>query len=79
MTTRTPRVTTVLMSSRTRTLKRQLTLAVEGDDRGVHQGRVATRRLREAVPVLTKGVRSAKSKKVVSPAISIISLRSARP
>jgi CHAD domain-containing protein len=40
-----------------------LPAAVAGDDRGVHQARVASRRLREAVPVLSVGLRHSKSKK----------------
>jgi CHAD domain-containing protein len=45
-------VTTVLLLRRARELERQLPLAIEGNDIGVHQARVASRRLREAVPVL---------------------------
>jgi CHAD domain-containing protein len=60
---RRPRVTTVLLNTRARALHRQLPLAIDGDDRGVHQARVATRRLREAVPVLTTGIRGSKGKK----------------
>jgi CHAD domain-containing protein len=63
MTRRSPRVTTVLLNTRARALKRQLPLAIDGDDRGVHQARVATRRLREAVPVLTTGLKRSKGKK----------------
>ncbi len=63
MTPRRPRVTTDLLNTRARALKRQLPLAVGGDDRGVHQARVATRRLREAVPVLTTGIKGSKGKK----------------
>lgn len=63
MTRRRPRVTTVLLNTRARALKRQLPLAIDGDDRGVHQARVATRRLREAVPVLTTGLKGSKGKK----------------
>lgn len=59
----TPRVTTALLNTRARALKRQLPLAIEGDDRGVHQARVATRRLREAVPVLTTGLKGSKGRK----------------
>jgi CHAD domain-containing protein len=44
-------------------LQRFLPAAVRGDDRGVHQARVATRRLREAVPVLTSGVKGARTRK----------------
>jgi CHAD domain-containing protein len=59
----TPRVTTALLNTRARALKRQLPSAIDGDDRGVHQARVATRRLREAVPVLTTGLKGSKGKK----------------
>jgi len=45
-----------LLERRTRALKRQLTAAVAGKDTGVHQARVASRRLREALPVLTEGL-----------------------
>jgi CHAD domain-containing protein len=44
-------------------LQRYLPAAIRGDDQGVHQARVATRRLREAVPVLTAGVKGAKTGK----------------
>ncbi len=37
--------------------------AVAGDDRGVHQARVASRRLREAVPVLATGLSGSKAGK----------------
>ena len=59
----TPRVTTALLNTRARALKRHLHQAIDGDDRGVHQARVATRRLREAVPVLTTGLKGSKAKK----------------
>lgn len=45
-----------LLDRRTRSLWRHLPLAVAGNDLGVHQARVASRRLREAVPVLTDGL-----------------------
>ena len=38
-------------------------LAIEGDVRGLHQARVASRRLREAVPVLSTGLKGGKAKK----------------
>ncbi len=63
MTRGTPRVTTSLLTTRARALKRQLPLAIDGDNRGVHQARVATRRLREAVPVLTTGLKGSKANK----------------
>jgi CHAD domain-containing protein len=56
-----PRVTTTLLARRTRALQRYLPAAIRGDDHGVHQARVATRRLREAVPVLTAGVKGSKA------------------
>jgi CHAD domain-containing protein len=63
MNRRKPRVTTTLLARRARALQRFLPAAIRGDDRGVHQARVATRRLREAVPVLTTGVKGAKTGK----------------
>jgi CHAD domain-containing protein len=39
---------------------RYLPAAIRGDHHGVHQARVATRRLREAVPVLTAGIKDGK-------------------
>jgi CHAD domain-containing protein len=44
-------------------LRRQLSAAIAGKDVGVHQARVASRRLREAVPVLTEGLQHSKSGK----------------
>jgi len=61
----TPRVTTVLLARRAAALKRHLPAALDGDAHGVHQARVASRRLREAVPVLTSGVKGAKAKKAL--------------
>src|SRR6185503_12560499 len=58
-------VTTELLLRRARELQRQLPLAIQGSDTGVHQARVASRRLREAVPVLageTKARRKAERK-----------------
>ena len=52
-----------LFERRTRALRRQLTAAIAGKDVGVHQARVASRRLREAVPVLTEGLQHSKSGK----------------
>lgn len=52
-----------LLERRTRALRRQLTAAIDGKDVGVHQARVASRRLREALPVLTKGLDHTKAGK----------------
>ena len=52
-----------LLERRTRALRRQLAAAVAGKDTGVHQARVASRRLREALPVLTEGLHHTKSGK----------------
>ena len=58
-----PRVTTVLLERRSRALKRHLPAAINGDELGVHQARVASRRLREAVPVLSTGLKGSKAGK----------------
>jgi CHAD domain-containing protein len=63
MNTRAPRVTTVLLQRLSRELKRHLSHAVAGDDLGVHQARVTSRRLREAVPVLATGLTGSKAGK----------------
>jgi CHAD domain-containing protein len=52
-----------LLERRTRALRRHLSAAIAGTDVGVHQARVASRRLREAVPVLTAGLHHSKSGK----------------
>ena len=59
MTTRTTKVTASLLTRRARALHRYLPAAIAGDDIGVHQARVASRRLREAVPVLAEGLKYA--------------------
>lgn len=56
MSSRTPKVTSSLLTRRARALYRYLPAAIAGDDTGVHQARVASRRLREAVPVLAGGL-----------------------
>src|SRR3977135_2659071 len=52
MKTRAPRVTTLLLRRLALALGRHLRAASAGDERGVHQARVTSRRLRESVPVL---------------------------
>jgi CHAD domain-containing protein len=49
-----------LLDRRARALRRHLAAAVAGKERGVHQARVASRRLREALPVLTEGLHHSK-------------------
>ncbi len=63
MNRRNTRVTAQLLARRAAALKRHLAGALDGDAHGVHQARVASRRLREAVPVLSSGVKGTKSKK----------------
>ena len=50
-------VTTALLVRRAGALERHLPAAISGDDTGVHQARVASRRLREALPVLAAGLK----------------------
>jgi CHAD domain-containing protein len=52
-----------LLDRRTHALKRYVPHAIAGDDVGVHQARVASRRLREAVPVLSSGLHGSKAGK----------------
>src|SRR5512145_1048755 len=56
-----PHVTTVLLTRRARALKRHVAGAIKGDGTAVHQARVASRRLREAVPVLTVAVKGSRT------------------
>lgn len=63
MSSSTQRPATLLMRRLARTLKRHLTGAAEGDAVGVHQARVTSRRLREAIPVLSTGLRGSKGGK----------------
>jgi CHAD domain-containing protein len=53
----------VLLARLASALKRHLPAAVAGDSAGVHQARVTSRRLREAVPVLSTGLKGSKSGK----------------
>jgi CHAD domain-containing protein len=54
---------TRLLDRRARALRRHLAAAVAGKEAGVHQARVASRRLREALPVLTEGLSHTKGGK----------------
>ena len=60
-----PSALVLLLERRTRALKRELPRAVGGLDEGVHQARVASRRLREAVPVLAEGLHGSKAGKAL--------------
>jgi CHAD domain-containing protein len=63
MNSRTPRVTTLLLQRLSKALARHVPNAAAGDLRGVHQARVTSRRLREAVPVLATGLEGSKAGK----------------
>jgi CHAD domain-containing protein len=63
MSVRTASVTSALLTRRARALGRYLPQALKGHDRGVHQARVASRRLREAVPVLAGKLEHSKAGK----------------
>lgn len=63
MSVRTASVTSALLTRRARALDRYLPQAIKGHDRGVHQARVASRRLREAVPVLAGKIEHSKAGK----------------
>jgi CHAD domain-containing protein len=63
MNTRARRPTTRLLQRLSRALKRHLPMAIAGNNIGVHQARVTSRRLREAVPVLATGLKGSKAGK----------------
>src|SRR3954469_13947581 len=63
MSTRAPRPTTRLLQRLAGALGRHLPAAIAGENTGVHQARVASRRLREAVPVLSTGLKGSKAGK----------------
>ncbi len=56
-------LTSQMLRRQSQALERHLPGAVKGDDRAVHQARVASRRLRESVPVLSAGLKGSKGKK----------------
>lgn len=57
------RLTSQMLRRQSRALARHLPGAVKGDDRAVHQARVASRRLRESVPVFSTGLKGSKGNK----------------
>lgn len=57
------RLTSQVLQRQSLALHRHLPGAVKGDDRAVHQARVASRRLRESVPVLAAGLKGSKGNK----------------
>jgi CHAD domain-containing protein len=61
----TPNHSETLIRQRLRALRRALPLAREGDPAAIHQARVATRRLREAIPLVAKGTRARKLERSV--------------
>src|SRR4051812_19138139 len=63
MNTRAPKPTTRLLRRLASALHRHLPAAVGGDQTGVHQARVTSRRLREALPVLSTGLKGSKAGK----------------
>lgn len=65
MNTRVHRPTTRLLQRLARALKRHLPAAIAGNTIGVHQARVTSRRLREAVPVLSTGLKGSKADKAI--------------
>jgi len=57
------RSTRLLLEGRAKALKHHLPKAIDGDGIGVHHARVASRRLRELVPVLSEDVKGNKPRK----------------
>src|SRR4051812_40026043 len=57
------RPTRLLLEARAKALKEHLPKAIDGDGIGVHHARVASRRLREVVPVLAEDVKGNKPRK----------------
>src|SRR6478752_2437423 len=57
------RPTRLLLEGRADALKHHLPKAIEGDGIGVHHARIASRRLRELVPVLAEDVKGNKARK----------------
>ena len=56
----------LMIRQRLLALSRTLPSARNGDPEGIHQARVATRRMREALPLVTRGSKGRKLKKKVS-------------
>lgn len=56
----------LMIRQRLLALSRTLPSARNGDPEGIHQARVATRRMREALPLVTRGSKGRKLKKTVS-------------
>jgi CHAD domain-containing protein len=56
----------LMIRQRLLALSRALPSARNGDPEGIHQARVATRRMREALPLVTRGAKGRKLKKTVS-------------
>jgi len=54
-----------LLARRAAALKRHIPDAISGNSHGVHQARVASRRLREAIPVLASGIKGTKERKAL--------------
>src|SRR5436190_1075168 len=57
------RPTRLLLEARAKALKEHLPKAIDGDGIGVHHARVASRRLREVVPVLAEDLKGNKPRK----------------
>lgn len=63
MTRRTAKDAATLLNTRAHALRRAIPGAIGGDETSVHRSRVASRRLREALPVFAAGLKRTKSSK----------------